>query len=289
MTRSRLPIATPIDLAALPDVGRLDQLALELSISSEDETLFDAQEIIYDAWEADDLQARLALAFQAIAISPFCADAWLILSKSPNIGSDQRRILLERATKAGALALGPNGFEEYDGHFWGFLETRPYMRARQALAEELWEQGEREAAIGHIRAMLLLNPGDNQGLRYIILGWLLHLGDDGAVNALLKEHRDEISTFFSYTRVLMALRAGKEKVATGLLGKQAWPANQHVAKLLSAKRKAPRGQPSFYTMGGKDEAALYVSDYGSAWVATPGGVDWLVTATKDLKIPRRGA
>ena len=35
---------------------------------------------------------------------------------------------------AGELALGPEGFEEYDGHFWGFLETRPYMRARHGLA-----------------------------------------------------------------------------------------------------------------------------------------------------------
>lgn len=289
MPRSHRPIATSVDLAALPNMDQLQRLALEQGINPQDETLFEAQQLVYDAWESSDPDARQALALQAIASSPFCADAWILISANPSIGSDQRRNLLERATKAGALALGPTGFEEYSGHFWGFHETRPYMRARQALAMQLWEQGQHENAIAHLREMLVLNPGDNQGLRYIALGWLLQMGDDAGVNALLKDHRDEISTFISYTRVLMALRAGKEKVAAGLLAKQAWPQNQHVAKLLSAKRKAPQAQPSFYTMGGKDEAAIYVADYGLAWTATIGAVDWLVAATKDLKIPRRGA
>jgi hypothetical protein len=289
MKSSPLQNAKAVDFDSLPSLDQLDQLALELGAGPQDETLFEAQQFVYDAWEIGDPKARISLAFQAITISPFCADAWLLLSASPKIEPEQRRGLLERATSAGALALGTNGFEEYGGHFWGFHETRPYMRARQALASDLWEHGEREVAIGHIRAMLLLNPGDNQGLRYIVLGWLLQMGDDSAVNALLKDHRDEISTFISYTRVLMALRAGKEKVAENLLAKQAWPENQHVAKLLSAKRKAHKEQPPFYTMGGKDEAEIYVSDYGLAWAATPGAIDWLVAATKDLKIPRRGA
>ena len=35
-----------------------------------------------------------------------------------------------KGVEAGELALGPKGFKQYAGHFWGFLETRPYMRAR---------------------------------------------------------------------------------------------------------------------------------------------------------------
>ena len=35
------------------------------------------------------------------------------------------------------MALGPRGFKQYAGHFWGFLETRPYMRARAGLAGTL--------------------------------------------------------------------------------------------------------------------------------------------------------
>ena len=61
------------------------------------------------------------------------------------------------------MALGAEGFEEYAGHFWGFLETRPYMRARAGLAIALIKLGDESAAIEHFRAMLKLNPNDNQG------------------------------------------------------------------------------------------------------------------------------
>jgi tetratricopeptide (TPR) repeat protein len=69
--------------------------------------------------------------------------------------------------------LGRETFEEEAGHFWGILETRPYMRARQGLAVCLWELGEREEAIEHYREILDLNPGDNQGIRHELAGRLL--------------------------------------------------------------------------------------------------------------------
>jgi tetratricopeptide (TPR) repeat protein len=81
--------------------------------------------------------------------------------------------LRARTRRWGELALGPEGFKEYDGHFWGFLETRPYMRARHGLALALLKLGEEEEAMKHFRAMLKLNPGDNQGIRYLLLGCLL--------------------------------------------------------------------------------------------------------------------
>ncbi len=69
--------------------------------------------------------------------------------------------------------LGPEFFEENVGHFWGIVETRPYMRARLGLAFTLWGTGERDAAIEQAQDMLRLNPGDNQGVRYPLMLWLL--------------------------------------------------------------------------------------------------------------------
>ena len=46
-----------------------------------------------------------------------------------------------KGVEAGEQALGPEGFEEYAGRFWGFLETRPYMRARAGLAAALLKLG----------------------------------------------------------------------------------------------------------------------------------------------------
>jgi hypothetical protein len=67
-----------------------------------------------------------------------------------------------KGVEAGVQVLGPKGFKEYAAHFWGVLETRPYMRARAGLAATLNALGEVDAAISNYRDMLRLNPNDNQ-------------------------------------------------------------------------------------------------------------------------------
>lgn len=245
----------PSELAALPDPAALEAMWRELGVGADDEALNEAQELVYEAWDSLDGRSRYALARRALKISPFCADAWLILAERPSLSARDRRAFLERAVKAGELALGPNGFAEYAGHFWGFLETRPYMRARHALAEDLWQSGDREAAIGHLREMLTLNPGDNQGLRYILLAWLLHMRDDRAVQRLLRDHRDEASAFICYTQALFAFRKSGDSADARRLAAEAWHCNIHVPRLLSRKGRVRYQDSGYFTMGGEDEAA----------------------------------
>ena len=90
-----------------------------------------------------------------------------------------------KAVVAGKEALGPDGFKEYAGSFWGFRETRPYMRARLGLGEALWATGEKDAAIENFQEMLELNPGDNQGIRYVLAAKLLAAGRMNELKSLL--------------------------------------------------------------------------------------------------------
>ena len=54
------------------------------------------------------------------------------------------------------------------GDFWSFIETRPYMRAKAQLTDELWAAGFAEESIKHYKDMIELNPNNNQGVRYIL-------------------------------------------------------------------------------------------------------------------------
>lgn len=73
-------------------------------------------------------------------------------------GINQARRLYKQGVQVGEGGLGSETFEEDKGRFWGIVETKPYMRARQGLAEVLWVLGEREGAIEHLSDMLRLNP-----------------------------------------------------------------------------------------------------------------------------------
>ena len=90
---------------------------------SRDAAIAEAQDVMYEAWDRSPSRSRISLAHKALAISPLCADAYNLLAEEAATIAEARD-LYARELEAGGLALGPEEFEEYEGHFWGFLETR---------------------------------------------------------------------------------------------------------------------------------------------------------------------
>jgi tetratricopeptide (TPR) repeat protein len=271
---------------ALPD-RRAMEAYLATITGNRDDAISRAQEVMYDAWEKATSRSRISLVRKALGISPLCADAYNLLAEEAATPTEARD-LYARGLEAGELALGPEGFEEYAGHFWGFLETRPYMRARHGLALTLLQLGEEEAAIAHFRAMLKLNPNDNQGIRYLLLGSLLRHDDIPALKSLLAEYPDEWSVYWLYTRALLAYREDHTaSPATQKLLSDAKSANEHVPAVLAGKKPPVLSDSGYITVGGADEATDYVRECGAAWRQTPGAVEWLATATPTPPTKRR--
>ena len=232
-----------------------------------------AQELMYDAWEATGSR-RIKLARQALAISPDCADAYVLLAEEARSLPEAKR-LYEQGVSAGERALGPQTFEEDAGHFWGIIETRPYMRARAGLASCLWQLGERQAAIDHYADMLRLNPGDNQGIRYVLANCLLRQGDDIALAKLLDQYKDDAMAEWLYTRALLAFRReGAGKKANAAL-KKALKENEFVPAYLLGKKRLPRQLPDYIGFGDENEAVSYAAGALAIWRETPGALDWL--------------
>lgn len=236
-----------------------------------------AQDVMYDAWDQSDAQARVALAHKALAISPLCADAYVLLAEEAAKSAEEALELFRKGVEAGEQALGPAGFKEYAGDFWGFLETRPYMRARAGLAAALNALGQTDAAIDHYRDMLRLNPNDNQGIRYILAACLMKRGDTDALKALFKKYDGDGSALWLYSRALVAFRDnGGSDVKASELARIALRANSHVPAVLSGSKKPKPSTTGYVTMGGEDEAAHYAEEWGFDWLTTPGAIDWLI-------------
>lgn len=243
--------------------------------------LEEAQEVIYQALEATG-KRRLDLARKALTISPDCADAYVLLAEAATTPAAARR-LYEQGVQAGERALGPEAFTADSGHFWGIVETRPYMRARQGLAEVLWHLGEREAAIAHLQDMLRLNPGDNQGLRYALASWLLTVGDDAALERLLAAYPDEAGTHWAYTRALLTFRRQGSGVTADRALRQALRANPHVPAYLLGAKPFPAQPPDHYGIGDDNEAVIYLAEAAEGWLETPEAPEWLAAALKRLR------
>jgi tetratricopeptide (TPR) repeat protein len=249
--------------------------------------LEEAQDLVYQAMGAKG-KRRETLARQALTISPDCADAYVLLAESSR-DLPQARSLYEEGMLAGERAMGAEMFEQGAGEFWGLIESRPYMRARQGLAHVLWGLGEREAAIGHFQEMVRLNPNDNQGVRYTLASWLLAIGDAAALKqlaALLAQFPEEGSAFWAYTTLLLTLRRNDMGEAADAAMREAMSSNPFVPFYLLGILPFPKELPEYYGMGDQNEAIIYLEEGGiEAWVQREDDIAWLAEALMRLAPP----
>ena len=243
--------------------------------------LNEAQQLMYQAFDEGNPAKRIILAHEALDISPNCADAYVLLAEEEADTVARALEYYEKGVEAGKRALGEEFFEENEGHFWMALETRPYMRARQGLANTLWDLHRDEEAAGHFREMLILNPGDNQGVRYSLLNLLVTSDHDDEALKLIKQYDDDGMAEWAYTHALLNFRsAGAGKKANKLL-RDAYEINTHVPDYLTGRKRIPVQPPSHITWGGEDEAVTYAAGYLNAWRKTTGAVAWLKEQVPD--------
>jgi tetratricopeptide (TPR) repeat protein len=241
-----------------------------------------AQELAFDAMEAHG-RLRIKRARQALAISEKCADAWVLLAEEAST-PDAAVERYERAVLAGAAAIGADRFASLRGH----LETRPYMRARLGLAQALRDVGRHDEALAHYRALLELNPGDNQGVRYLLLAALLDLGLNHEAGVLLAEHEDDLQALWPYGRLLWRLRVDAGTARTRAAFDAAIQANPYVVSYLLDPDSIPFDRPPHFALRSREEAAYVAETLADAFAATDGALEWLATqAPPSPSRPRR--
>lgn len=244
--------------------------------------LEEAQAVMYVAWDASEKEQRIRLARKALSISKDCADAYVLLAEESARSVEEAQELYEAGVQAGERALGAEAFAEYEGHFWGVMETRPYMRAREGLADCLWRLDHRAEAIEHYEEMLRLNPGDNQGIRYTLLPCLLEEGRESEAEQLLRTYDEDVAAVWLYTRALLLFRQeGPSEEATARL-QEALEVNPHVPGYLLGLRRLPRQLPPYMGLGDETEAAYYVAESNHLWLQQEGAMDWLRLVATDL-------
>ena len=239
-----------------------------------DADLDKAQQLMYSAWEERNPGRRIALAHEALSVSPDCSDAYVLLAEEEADTVGRALEYYRRGVEAGARALGEQ-FDDLVGHFWGVLETRPYMRARQGLADTLWRMGRNEEACSHYEEMLRLNPNDNQGMRYLLAVLLLEMDRDADVEKLLKRYKSDASATWYFTRALVEFRKGGATDKANKALQKALKYNPHVLPYLTGQKRIPNRLPDTLGFGDENEAIAYAADHLNHWRRTEGAVEWL--------------
>lgn len=232
----------------------------------------DAQELLYDAFEAEGPK-RYRLAEKALKLNPNLVDAYNILAE--NTDSLEEAIgMYEKAMWIGQKDLGKAFFKENKGHFWLIFETRPFMRAKYNYATSIYELGKVNEAIVQFEELLELNPNDNQGVRYFLFIAYVENGDLKKAGKLLKTYEDD-SAQNTYNRLLLELLEHGFSAKANTLLKKAKESNKFVIAYLKETKRLPKVIPDYYGFGDENEAVVYVDGHLGLWRQIMGIKEWL--------------
>jgi tetratricopeptide (TPR) repeat protein len=201
-------------------------------------------------------------------------DAYVILAQTARTRAQEFEFY-RKAVEAGERALGQEAFTRDAGHFWGILETRPYMRGCAGLAECLFDRGSYDEAIAIWRNMLRLNPDDNIGIRHILAARLLYLDRDKEAAVVLDQYKGDCSTYHLWAEAILLFRSIGDHPRSCRALDAALETNPHVPTFLFEQKRIPREIPDYVTWGDEDEAAECAYELIRPWKTTKGAIEWL--------------
>lgn len=215
----------------------------------------EAQDIVYDAWESDSPAQRKRLAWKALELDPNCADAYCVLAEAYK-SYRKKNEYYTKGIEIFRKKYGPKYFSENKGDFWGLLETRPFMRLSAGYGQLLWDKEKKDEAIKIYEELLQLNPNDNQGLRYILINWLIDRDQLDKAAGLLKEYQEE-NAFMLFSTLLLSIK--QQEPDTKILEKyiEATKVNPYIVKYLLKESELPEYLPAYFGIGDEDEAITY--------------------------------
>ncbi len=231
-----------------------------------------AQDLVFEAYDLPNKQG-IAKAKEALALDEDCIEAYEYLS-SIELYAEKAISLLEKGIEIGRKRFGGKYLEVNKGMFWGIHETRPFMRCLMQYSDCLYLMDEVEESIAVMEELIELNPNDNQGVRDLLLLYLIETREFDKFKKYAKQYDDDTMAFAMFNRALFAFVSEGESKNTLTKLHKALKANKFVAKKLLAK-KTIENLPDMHGVGDQTEADYYVYFAQQIWQDTEGALAWL--------------
>lgn len=231
-----------------------------------------SKELVYEAYETTIRKGR-TLVQKAIKLDPDNVEAYNYLGNTEQ-DINKATEYYKKGMIAGEKEIGEQNFKEMQGHFWGFHQTRPFMRAKAGYAECLYLTGKIEESINQYAEMIELNPNDNQGVRYQYATMLINYNRFSEYEKLKELYKDEVSALWLFTyAIYLFKREGKSSKSNKAL-LNAHESNNNVISFLVGEKEIPDRMPESYGWGDENEAIIYLREAGKLWIETENALKW---------------
>ena len=161
--------------------------------------------------------------------------------------------------------VGEEFFKENEGNFWAIPETRTFMGCLFEQTLLFWQNDEKAKAIDQLKYILKLNPRDDQGVRYVLLAYLLELDMLEDAQSLMMSYGDDYSTYWSFCELLLDIKKHEDSAIIEMEFGMCVECNEYVVPYLIGDEKIPSDAVGSYDDGDRNEAIFYVQSAGDAW------------------------
>ena len=231
-----------------------------------------AQDLVFEAYELPPTKAKLNIE-KALQLDSNCIEAYEFLGSLEN-SAEIASAFYEKGIAIGRQVFGGKYLDEHKGAFWGFHETRPFMRCLQHYSDCLYAMGRVKDCVLVLEEMIELNPNDNQGVRDQLLLYLIELDERKKFEKYTKMFKDDSMAFPLFNRALFTFKTEGETENANKQLQKALKQNKFVAtKLLS--KKAITELADHYGIGDENEADYYTHFAQHIWQNTYGAATWL--------------
>lgn len=224
---------------------------------------------LLDLYHADRLSEKSYITSleQLIAAHPQFLDAHAHLAMAWfNQGKPKKALDAALAGLAHATPLIP---EHFNGRIeWACLENRPFLRAMHlAVLGHVRLRRHREA-VTLIERMLAYNPGDNQGVRYLLGSAALRAGETEKAQRVFHQEAPFYPPY--YYELALSYFINGEKIEAATAFRQGFCGNPYIAEILG-------GNPDPHILGiwhasnfeHPETAFQYLAMYGDLWDRNP--------------------
>lgn len=202
------------------DLTRLVKLYNYRQEFNEQDTV-DSDDYLEMAYQAETEKDAIKYTKKALKLDPDNTDAetYLITLTSKNMYEIFSRY--KEALDKCRDRLEKEGFfeEENKGHFWGIVETRPYIRLWYHYVDALIDMGMINQAIEEVKEILLWNESDNCGGRYYLAHLYAYRQDEEALLHLHKQYDEYDETQFLLPKSILYYKNNDFKNAEKYLRK----------------------------------------------------------------------
>lgn len=137
-----------------------------------------AEDLLDEAYESEDEEVALRKAKAALRMDPTFMDAELFMLDFEDDDELKQAKFEKLLAKEKARLDADENTRDDSGHYYGILETRPYVRLAYAYIELLRFLGKYRKAMLFAEGLIDLNKNDNLGVRYILMAIYAQLEDE---------------------------------------------------------------------------------------------------------------